>query len=49
MIVVDSKKVYVETSSTLNGVLRFSSLDPSFGNRELLDGYGTLRNRDKIE
>jgi superfamily II DNA or RNA helicase len=41
-------KVYVESSSKLNGVLRFSSLDPQFGNRTLLDGYGTLRNRDRI-
>ena len=41
-------KVYVETSPTLNGVLRFSSLDPAFANRKFIDAYGTLRNRDKL-
>jgi len=46
---VSTKKVYVETSSTLNGVLRFSSLDKDFANPKLIDSYGTLRNRDKIE
>ena len=46
---VSTKKVYVETSSTLNGVLRFSSLDKDFVNHKLIDSYGTLRNRDKIE
>ena len=45
---MDSKIVYVESSDSLNGVLRFSSLDKSFVNRKLLDSYGTLRNRDKI-
>ena len=45
---MNDKIVYVEASDALNGVLRFSSLDEGFRNRELLDGYGTLRNRDRI-
>jgi len=45
---MDNQTVYVETSATLNGVLRFSSLDQGFANRELLDNYGTLRNRDRL-
>jgi len=45
---VDLKKVYVETSSILNGVLRFSSLNQEVLDRKFIDSYGTLRNRDKI-
>jgi len=40
--------VYVQKSELLNGVLRYSSLDGSISRSNLLDAYGTLRNRDRI-
>lgn len=43
------KTVYVQKSSTLNGVLRYSSLDEEVKKLFPLDSYGTLRNRDKID
>jgi len=44
-----SKIIYVEESRTLNGVLRFSSLDKDFELlRPFLDKYDSLINNDKI-
>jgi hypothetical protein len=41
--------VYVEESKTLNGVLRFSSLNPNFEKlRPYLDKYDSIINNDKI-
>ena len=42
------KTIYVQRSELLNGVLRYSSLDQEVKKLFSLDGYGTLRNRDKI-
>lgn len=42
------KNIYVQRSETLNGVLRYSSLDEEVKKLFSLDSYGTLRNRDKI-
>ena len=42
------KNIYVQRSETLNGVLRYSSLDQEVKKLFSLDSYGTLRNRDKI-
>jgi len=43
-----SKKVFVQKSGLLNGVLRYSSLSPEINQGKFLDVYGTLRSRDKI-
>ena len=42
------KTIYIQRSELLNGVLRYSSLDPEVKKLFSLDSYGTLRNRDKI-
>jgi len=42
------KVIYVQRSEVLNGVLRYSSLDPEVKKLFSLDSYGTLRDRDKI-
>ena len=42
------KNIYVQRSETLNGVLRYSSLNEEVKKLFSLDSYGTLRNRDKI-
>ena len=44
------KTIYVQKSELLNGVLRYSSLDPEVKKKLLmLDNYGTLKNRDRID
>jgi len=43
------KKIYVQKSGLLNGVLRYSSLEPNINKLFPLDSYGTLKNRDKID
>ena len=44
------KTIYVQKSELLNGVLRYSSLDSEVKKKLLmLDSYGTLRNRDRID
>ena len=43
------KKIYIQKSKLLNGVLRYSSLNDDFKKLFPLDGYGTLRNRDNID
>ena len=40
--------VFVQKSKLLNGVLRFSTLGSDFKDFKLIDGYGTLKNRDKL-
>lgn len=42
------KTIYIQKSKLLNGVLRYSSLEEEVKKFSLLDSYGTLRNRDKI-
>lgn len=42
------KILYVQSSHLLNGVLRYSSLEPNVKKLFSLDSYGTLRNRDRI-
>lgn len=43
------KTIYVQKSKLLNGVLRYSTLDPEVKKKLLvIDNYGTLKNRDKI-
>ena len=43
------KNIFVQRSQLLNGVLRYSSLDPEVKKLFSLDSYGTLRNRDRID
>ena len=43
------KTIFVQKSNLLNGVLRYSSLDPKVKKLFSLDNYGTLRNRDRID
>ena len=44
------KTIYVQKSKLLNGVLRYSTLDPKVKKKLLmLDSYGTLKNRDRID
>jgi len=44
------KTIYVQKSELLNGVLRYSSLDTEVKKKLLmLDSYGTLKNRDRID
>jgi Type III restriction enzyme, res subunit/Helicase conserved C-terminal domain len=45
----NSKKIFVQKSDLLNGVLRYSSLDESFNSTFDIDSWGTLRNRDRID
>ena len=40
--------VFVQKSELLNGVLRFSTLGKELKDSKLLDGYDTLKNRDKL-
>ena len=43
------KLIYVQQSELLNGVLRYSSLNNEVKKLFSLDGYDTLRNRDRID
>jgi len=45
---MSKKVVFVQKSTLLNGVLRFSALRTEITKSRYLDSYGTLRNRDKV-
>jgi len=45
---MSSNIIYAQSSDLLNGVLRFSTTASGFSVPNLLDPYGTLRNRDKL-
>ena len=42
------KLIFVQKSELLNGLLRFSSLNKNLKETGFVDGFDTLRNRDKL-
>ena len=46
---MSSGEIFVQKSKLLNGVLRYSTLDPMIAQLFDIDAWGTLRNRDRID